>query len=275
MALDLAMSVRSVSSQPFSVVTNRIGSKFFERYHENFDQILVDAALDDSANLNLFTLAKLASIRNSPYQCTIFLDSDVIVRSDPLQLFELCNEDGFVVMGRQYESQTIGELRHHGVLVREILEDLGICSYVHCFLCCFVFSRNGGLRILKAMEEGLKKHNALDIFCGNGINDELLLGLVGDKCDLSYFPLEKPNQAQDFSFRWDDPCVFIHSAPMRNIELLKTVRQVIRTRHRFEAPKLPAIFWLNELLKRRAEINGWSRRQFMATQRLIQELFPG
>lgn len=273
MALDLAMSVRNVSSQPISVVTNELGSKFFHRYQENFDRILVDTDLDNGLNPNVFTKAKLASIRNSPYQYSIFLDSDVLVRRDPAHLFELCDEDGFVVMGRHYDRQSIGELRHHGLLVGEILEDLDLPSYVHCFLCCFVFSRNGGLRILEAMEDGLKKHSALDIFCGNGINDELLLGLVGDKCDLSFFPLDKPNQAQDFSFRWEDPCVFIHSAPMRNVELLKTIRQVIRTRIRFEAPRLPAIFWLNELLKRRAEINGRSRRQFIATQRLIQKLF--
>jgi hypothetical protein len=275
MAADLALSVKKVSAIPVSVVTDQAGLLYLQKYQEIFDQIFVDPVLDDKKNENVFTLAKVTSIRNSPYSRTVFLDSDVIMQKNPTALFNLSDENSIVVMGRLHDRKSIGEIKHHGILVKELLRELDLHFYVHCFLCCFVFDKLGGKRLLAAMEDGLEKYNEIAALDGKGINDELLLGLVGSCLNLSFFPAVKPYQTQDSGFRWGEPNLFIHSAPMRIKEVLRTMWQIIRTRHRYKMPKLPSIFWLNELLERRAVVEGRSRILHNVSQSLVDRIYRG
>ncbi|MFC1694687.1 hypothetical protein ACFL1C_00960 [Pseudomonadota bacterium] len=274
MAVDLALSLQAVSNLPISVVTNSQGLDYLSELPRVFDQVLTDPDLEDCKGADILPRAKIAAIRYSPYESSMFLDADVLVTSNPSKLFKLINnDDDFIIMGREHSIETIGEITHNGLPVKTLFEDLRIDKYVHCFLCCFLFGASGGTRIAEAMEYGLVQYEVTNEVYGGVLNDEVLLGLIGGDCTLTFFPSVKPNQNQSRAFRWSDSYTIIHSAPMRQYELFKTITLVLRNRLQSQQSKIASIFWLHELLKRRAVTCGLSRRQFAVIQRVVDRLY--
>jgi hypothetical protein len=110
------------------------------------------------------------------------------------------------------------------------------------------------------MEKGIAQFEKLKIVAERGLNDELLFGLVGYDCEVEFFPIKNPYQEQGLGFRWDDDSTFLHLAPMRYTELIKTVNSIVKNRRQFGAPSKFALIWANGILKRRQEILGRNRR---------------
>ena len=202
-------------------------------------------------------------MRHSPYSSTLFFDSDVICLRDPAPLFDQLHESNFCVFGRKHDRTTIGIIKQNGIPVADLMEHLQIDSYIHCFLCAFVFKRSAGKELGSQLESRVSQTaEAMEEFADR-LYDEVLFGIIGpDLSGLRFFATDPPPyQKQEFSFQWNDDPMFIHSAPMRYRELAKTVSLVFKNRLRMKAKPARFRFWLCELLHRRSD-QGRSRRTY-------------
>jgi hypothetical protein len=269
--VDLALSVRALSTLPVSVITGPEGGRMFERHYRGlFDHVIVEerlGAMDRTAKL---VAAKIVCLRRSPYDISAFLDSDMVCRRNPEFLLEGIGVDGFRVFGRRHDRVSAASVVHHGIAVRNLFEQFGMETYVHSSLGAFAFGAEAAKVVADSMEREEAQWREKIAPFRDDLPAELLFGLIERQDIVSFFDLP----ASGLSFRWSDDAAFIHSAPMRHAEARKVIAGVVRLRSSAGYRVGPSIYWIAEILGRRAEQAGLSRRQakFMKSLcRLIYE----
>lgn len=263
LSVDLALSVREYSALPVSLITSESGARHVTtRYPGLFEHIVVSDRLESLApNLRLVA-AKIDAIANSPYQRTIFLDSDMVCRRDPSFLLEGVVSGEFRVFGRLHSRDTCADISHHGIPVLELFDAFDLDCYVHSSLGAFAFTREGGDRVAALMtsEEPAWRERVKPM--RESLPAEILFGLLGDRTQVAFYNLPgRFYQKQDMSFRWSDDVTCLHSAPMRHREALRLLAGIVSRRRRSGFPVSPTLYWVSEILNRRAEQAGKSRRQ--------------
>ena len=269
MSADLALSVKAHSSLPVSLITSPSGARLMAgKYPGLFDHFVIADRLESLEPKKRLVAAKIDAIKSSPYELAVFLDSDMVCRKDPSFLLDgLTNED-FRIFGRAYKRDNCSAVIHHGIPAIKLFEEFNLDSYVHSSLGAFGFGAAGGSRVANLMEaeeplwrERTKKFR-------ESLPAEILFGLIGERTGVSFYNLPgRFYQVQHMGFRWSDNVTCLHSAPMRHREAARLLSGVVSRRRRAGYPVGPSLYWVSELLNRRAEQAGRSRRQAKAVQR--------
>ncbi len=274
-AIDLALSVHAVSSLPISVITTPNGGRYFDqRFPGLFDSVVVVPQLAGQSGKVGILSAKLQCLRVSPYERSIFLDGDLVCLRDPAFLLDGIVEDTVRIHGRLHTLETCENIMHHGISIRDFLSKLELDSYVHCSSAALAYDSVGGRRLADLLESE-RDHwmHRVRTECGDVLFDEVLIGLLGTRTRVDFFEHPKHAWQQlDMRFRWRGEHTMLHPGPMRNREAARTVGLVIRNRWKFGYAVPPALYWLSEIFKRRAEQAGKSRRQAWFLRMLIAHI---
>ena len=276
MAVDLALSVRALSSLPVSIVTGPEGKRLFETYYPGvFDSVVVTEKLGTVDRAGALVAAKLECLRNSPYDLTIFLDSDMVCRRDPEFLLDDIGLDDIRVFGRRHDRVSGAAVVHHGIVVGRLFEAFDIESYVHSSLGAFAFGARAAKRIADQMELEEPQWRVKTQQFRKDLPCELLFGLIEPQEYLSFYTLPKSgrHQVQNMSFRWSDDAAFIHSAPMRHREGARLISGIVKRRRDAGVRSGPSLYWVSEILNRRAEQAGLSRRQAKVCRSVCRALY--
>jgi hypothetical protein len=276
MAVDLALSVRAQSRLPVSVISGPEGKRLFETFYPRiFENVVVTHKLGTVDRAGAYVAAKLECLRNSPYDLTIFLDSDMICRRDPEFLLDGIGLDDIRVFGRRHDRQTGAEIVHHGIAVRTLFETFNLESYVHSSLGAFAFGARAANRIAGRMELEEPHWREKTRPFRKDLPAELLFGLLEPQECISFYtlPASGRHQVQNMSFRWSDDAAFIHSAPMRHAEGARLISGIVKRRRDAGVRVGPSLYWVSEILNRRAEQAGLSRRQAKVVRNLCRILY--
>jgi hypothetical protein len=275
MAVDLALSLREVSQLPLSIVSTPSGSRFFERYYAGeFDQVIEVPSLELEEGKGRYLAAKLECLRRSPYDESIFLDADMVCVKEPSFLFDGLRSNRVRVHGRLHDRETCDGISHHGILIRDLIDRLGLDGYTYCSLAVFAFERLAGEALASLMERERRRWDRrTSEHFGKILNDEILLGVLGHHSGVDFFRNPaRSYQPLDIGFRWGGNFSFLHPGPMRNREAARILYGIARRRSRARYPLVPSLYWLSDILNRRAEQTGKSRRQAKALDRAIRRV---
>ena len=269
MSADLALSVRATSDLPVSLITSESGARLIGRkYPGLFEHLVIGDRLDTLEPKRRLVAAKIDSIKSTPYQRTIFLDSDMVCRRDPAFLLDQVGDDDFRIFGRLHTRDTCSEIIHHGIPAIKLFDTFGLDYYVHSSLGAFGFTATAGKRVAELMEAEEPAWRERTRHIRESLPAEILFGLLGDRTGVSFYNYPgRFYQKQDMSFRWSDDVTCLHSAPMRHREAARLLAGVVTRRRRSGYPVGPSLYWVAELLNRRAEQIGRSRRQAKALSR--------
>ena len=276
MAVDLALSVRALSSLPVSIITGAEGKNLFETFYPGvFEHVVVTEKLRTVDRAGALVAAKLECLRNSPYDLTIFLDSDMVCRRDPEFLLNGLGLDDIRVFGRRHDRDSGAAVVHHGIIVGRLFEAFGIESYVHSSLGAFAFGSRAAERMADRMELEEPHWREKTQQFRKDLPCELLFGLIEPQDYLSFYSLPKSgrHQVQNMTFRWNDDAAFIHSAPMRNREGARLISGIVTRRRKAGVRTGPSLYWVSEILNRRAEQAGLSRRQAGLVRSVCRRLY--
>jgi len=275
MAVDLGLSLRGVSSLPLSIVTTPSGASYLGKHYKDvFDNVVPVSSLEKERNKGKYLAAKLECLRNSPYDRSIFLDADLVCVRDPSFLFDGLRTGVVRVHGRLHDRESCGVISHHGVRISEIIERLGLDTYTYSSLAVFAFDRAGGISLANLMEnERAEWDRRTAVHFGDFLNDEIFLGVLGARSGVDFFSHpERSYQSLDMSFRWNREFSFVHPGPMRNREAARIISGIVRRRVLNRRPLLPSLYWLSDILNRRVEQTGKSRRQARTLARILRSV---
>jgi hypothetical protein len=196
----------------------------------------------------------------------------MICVKDPSYLLDGLSDDEVRVHGRLHDKSSCGALEHHRIKIADLLDGLGLDSYVWCSLAAFAFDYEGARRLARLINaERQVWSNKLRARFNAPLNDEIMLGVLGRRSGVSFFWYpERSYQDQTMSFRWSNTFTFVHPAPMRNREALRVVAGVLSRRKRAGFSLEPTLYWLSEIFSRRALLAGRSRRQASVIRRLVR-----
>jgi hypothetical protein len=272
MAVDLGLSLREVSSLPLSIVTTPQGAAYLNRHYAGaFERTIAIPQLELEQGRSKYLAAKLECLRSSPYDASIFLDADIVCIKDPSFLLDDLRANRVRVHGRLHDVESCGNVSHHGTLISEMIARLGLDAYTYCSLAVFAFDKAGGAALANLMEaerdEWTRKTMAE---FGDILYDEILLGVLGARSGVDFFlHPERAYQPLNMSFRWHGDFSLVHPGPMRNREAARILLGIAKRRIRNRFSILPSLYWLSEILNRRGEQAGISRRQAAIVRRIV------
>ncbi len=275
MSVDLALSVKAHSSLPVTlVIDSDILGSLGVKDRAVFDRIIVTALDDVKTVSNLFIRAKQEAIRKSPYQISLFLDADLLCRTDPSYLLAGIGVDDLRVFGRYHDAQSCGEVSHHGLLISQLLVNFQVQRYTYCSLAAFAFGTVAAARLDMLLDVHQGRVAAVAQRTGSPYNDEILLGVLGERASPSFFDVGKSTyQTLDITFRWSDDYAFLHPAPMRLREAVRVLGLVSMQRWQAKIRLSPSFFWFADILTRRAEQVGVSRYSAKFLRAVVDRVF--
>jgi hypothetical protein len=160
-----------------------------ERYPTVFDEVvLLPGRYMDGRAL------KYGCAEASPFETTIFVDSDCLVLDDLDFVLESLNGDPLAMVG-ELLTRTDDEV-HHGFSTRELMSRFGLDRYLKSNSGLFCFRKSSALDV---MEECFNcyVHEARpalrrSIMLGRWVGDEIAFGIVGGRRRLSTLPEPSP-----------------------------------------------------------------------------------
>jgi hypothetical protein len=190
MAVDMALSLRQHTRLPIAIAVDApLRAVIQEHYAGVFDEVvlLADRYMDGRA-------LKYGCAEASPFETTIFVDSDCVVLDDLDFVLESLNGDPLAMVG-ELLTRTDDEM-HHGFSTRELMTRFGLDRYLKSNSGLFCFRKSSALDI---MEEcyNCYVHEARpalrgSIVLGRWVGDEIAFGIVGGRRRLSTLPHPAP-----------------------------------------------------------------------------------
>jgi hypothetical protein len=190
MAVDMALSLREHTRLPVAIAVDEpLGAILRERYAAVFDEVvqLPGRYMDGRA-------LKYGSAEVSPFETTIFVDSDCIVLDELDFVLESLNGDPLAMVG-ELLTRADNEM-HHGFSTRELMSRFGLDRYLKSNSGLFCFRKSGAVDI---MDECFNcyVHEARpalrgSIVLGRWVGDEIAFGIVGGRRRLSTLPHPAP-----------------------------------------------------------------------------------
>ena len=190
MAVDMALSLREHTRYPIAIAVDELlRAVIQERYAGVFDEIV----LLPERYMNGRAL-KYGCAEATPFETTIFVDSDCVVLDDLDFVLESLNGDPLAMVG-ELLTRTDDEV-HHGFSTRELMTRFGLDRYLKSNSGLFCFRKSSALDI---MEEcyNCYVHEARpalrgSIVLGRWVGDEIAFGIVGGRRRLSTLPEPAP-----------------------------------------------------------------------------------
>jgi hypothetical protein len=190
MAVDMALSLREQTRFPIAIAVDEPQRAVLQdRYTGVFDEVvLLPGRYRDGRAL------KYGCAEASPFETTIFVDSDCVVLDELDFVLESLNGDPLAMVG-ELLTRTDDEV-HHGFSTRELMSRFGLDRYLKSNSGLFCFRRSSALDI---MEEcyNCYVHEARpalrgSIVRGRWLGDEIAFGIVGGRRRLSTLPQPAP-----------------------------------------------------------------------------------
>jgi hypothetical protein len=190
MAVDMALSLREHTRLPIAIAVDEpLRGVLAERYPSVFDEVvLLPARYRDGRAL------KYGCAEASPFESTIFVDSDCLVLDELDFVLESLNGDPLAMVG-ELLTRTDDEV-HHGFSTRELMTRFGLDRYLKSNSGLFCFRKSSALDV---MEECFNcyVHEARpalrrSIVLGRWVGDEIAFGIVGGRRRLSTLPEPSP-----------------------------------------------------------------------------------
>jgi hypothetical protein len=190
MAVDMALSLREQTRFPIAIAVDEpLRAVLRDRYTGVFDEIV----MLPGRYMNGRAL-KYGCAEASPFETTIFVDSDCVVLDELDFVLESLNGDPLAMVG-ELLTRTDDEV-HHGFSTRELMNRFGLDRYLKSNSGLFCFKKSSALDI---MEEcyNCYVHEARpalrgSIVLGRWLGDEIAFGIVGGRRRLSTLPQPAP-----------------------------------------------------------------------------------
>jgi hypothetical protein len=275
MAVDLALSLRTVTSLPIAIITDSRLALVIERsYKKVFDQVIVVDSSARPIGREAYVLAKAFAMKASPFRISLFLDADMVCFSTPDRLLDGIDDDVVRVSGSYHSAASCGDRTHHGMPIAQLIDEFGIDWYAYTSLAAIAFGKTGGDRLASLLLDSYSIWKERMSALGDAVNDEILIAMLGRVTGLTFPAVPNPTyQRLDMSFRVTDDYMFVHVAPMRYQEAFRILAGIIGRRKRNALPASPMLYWLSEILAKRAEQYGKSQRQAAIAKKFTEWLY--
>ncbi|MGE0159564.1 MAG: exostosin family protein [Gemmatimonadales bacterium] len=190
MAVDMALSLREHTRFPIAIAVDEpLRAVLRDRYPTVFDEVvLLPPRYMDGRAL------KYGCAEASPFETTIFVDSDCVVLDDLDFVSESLNGDPVSMVGELLTRAD--DQVHHGFSTRELMSRFGLDRYLKSNSGLFCFRKSSALEI---MDECFNcyVHEARpalrgSIVLGRWVGDEIAFGIVGGRRRLSTLPQPAP-----------------------------------------------------------------------------------
>lgn len=193
MAVDMALSYKLFNTEPVSCIVDLETKKIIDdNYRSIFDKLLILPDNYNSGRLRKFSCAEL-----TPYNSTVFIDSDIIFLNNIDHLWQEGERNNNVTMIGHYIDK-YSTIIHHGYKISELLLFSQTKKYLKTNSGFFHFSKPAALPFFKACEI---KYNQLllnpTIYSKGWLGDEIAIGIVGETYKVSCFNTQ-------YSMLWDE-----------------------------------------------------------------------
>ncbi len=190
MAVDMALSLREHTRLPVAIaVDETLRAAIRDRYPRVFDEVV---ALPERY-MNGRAL-KYGCAEASPFETTIFVDSDCVVLGELDSVTQSLNGDPLKMVG-ELLTRADDEI-HHGFSTRELMSKFGLDRYLKTNSGLFCFRKSSALEIMDECYN-CYVHEARpalrgSIVLGRWLGDEIAFGIVGGRRRLSTLPQPAP-----------------------------------------------------------------------------------
>jgi hypothetical protein len=190
MAVDMALSLREHTRLPIAVAVDEpLRATVQDRYPRVFDEMVVLPERYRNGRALKYGCAEA-----SPFETTIFVDSDCLVLGRLDFVVDALNGDPLAMVG-QLLTRADDET-HHGFSTRELMSRFGLDRYLKTNSGLFCFRKSGALEIMDECYN-CYVHEARpalrsSIVLGRWVGDEIAFGIVGGRRRLSTLPQPFP-----------------------------------------------------------------------------------
>lgn len=188
MAVDMALSYQLFNPEPVSCIVDAATKDFIEtNYNSVFDQLILLPEAYNVGRTRKFSCAAL-----SPYQSTMFVDSDILFLNGIQKLWEAGEKvDNVTLIGDYLDADS--NMIHHGFTIPELLLQDGIPRYLKCNSGFFHFNPHKSKAFFEACSKKYKLlMDSKEFVRGRWLGDEIALGMVADQFGVECFPLPSP-----------------------------------------------------------------------------------
>lgn len=236
LAVDMVLSYKHFNNEPVSCIVDNQSKNIIEkRYSVLFDQLII---LPD--NYNLGRTRKFSCAELTPYESTIFIDSDILFLNNISNLWDEGEANNYITMIGDYLEKESSAI-HHGFSISELIETGRIHKYFKGNSGFFHFMKEPSRRFFEECQEKYE-----ELFSGSTLNkrgwigDEIAIGMVSDKFNVNCFKTPSPMMWEDrlAKLKIDENefpiCHFIAPIP------LSTVKELVSRAKKFrELSQLP------------------------------------
>ena len=188
MAVDMALSYKSFNNEPVScIVDNQTKNIIEEKYSVIFDELIIIPE-----NYNVGRTRKFSCAELSPYDSTVFMDSDILLLNTISHLWREAELNNYITMIGHYIGENTSII-HHGFSVSELIEAGKIDQYLKVNSGFFHFIKEPSKEFFIECEKKYKElfyNSTLDK--KGWLGDEIAIGMVGHKFNVSCFKTPSP-----------------------------------------------------------------------------------
>jgi hypothetical protein len=270
MGVDMALSLREHTRLPIAIAVDEpLRAVLRDRYPRVFDEIV----LLPERYMNGRAL-KYGSAEVTPFETTIFVDSDCVVLGELDSLGESLDGDALRMVG-ELLTRADDEI-HHGFSTRELMSRFGLDRYLKTNSGLFCFRKSSALEIMDECYN-CYVHEARpalrgSIVLGRWVGDEIAFGIVGGRRRLGTLPhpapMYWPREIERLDLGSPTKPLLHMIWPLPDAELEDLVRTTTARRERAGIPGDP------EHWRREANSLKWMARRHRLRDRLARPLRP-
>jgi hypothetical protein len=193
MAVDMALSYKHFNEETVScIVDNQTKKIIQEKYSSIFEQLIILPENYKAGRTRKFSCAEL-----SPYESTVFMDSDILLLNSISHLWNEAELNKHVTMIGHYVDKN-SSIIHHGFCVSELCELENVNKYLKVNSGFFHFMEESSKRFFKECEIKYKELQTKPGLINKGwLGDEIAIGILGHIFNVQCFNPPSP-------MMWDD-----------------------------------------------------------------------
>ena len=257
LAVDFALSCYEFNDLEVALVTDQTSSNFIVKNYPNiFSHIFISEKFGTNED-DLQVTAKISALEYSPFKKSVFFDADMLfIKRMPTKLFNQINQN-ILMLGRYHDLLSCESLYHNAHEIKQLLNLYSINKYLHCVGGCFFWEKKQGYKYANYLREILPRHkNKLKLYNGGLFTDEILFGLTAHEYGIEILELKKGKPWNEMTekngLNIRESQFLFHSNFISFCEIIKLIIKLYFNRRKKGVSVLPILFWLEELLNRRA-----------------------
>lgn len=183
MAVDMILSYKLFHKEPASCIVDLETKKIIQKkYLSLFDELIVLPKKYNLGRIRKFCCAEL-----TPYDSTIYLDSDILLLNEISDLWTQGELNNNITMIGDYLENN-NSIIHHGIHVSQLIYRCKVNHYLKVNSGCFHFMKEPAKEFFLGCEKIYKDLFLDSEFKKQGwLGDEIAIGIVGHKFNVSCF----------------------------------------------------------------------------------------